>query len=470
VRYDYNFLPLEERDHQGWFDTSNGGGIITSDKAIFDNKLEGDVLRYSGGRTFGSAPKNVFAPRLGLAFRPFNNNKTVLRAGFGIFYDQAEIKEQGTGFSYPGNGGKQYTSKPADGIYIDLSQPFPALPPSTPATAANSLGFLFIQPAKRLNPYVEQWSFSIERELASNTKGEINYIGSHGVHLLGRENVNQPYAYDSSNPLTVLQRTPYPRAGLVMSHPWDYYSHYNALNVKIERSVGDMALLAGYTWSKNMDVKSATAGVSGDSAGWVGVMDPHNHRRDYARASYDANHRFVASMVYELPVGRGKRFLGSIGRPANFIIGGWQLNGIAAYQTGFPFSVNANDPGGVNQTYGNRADVNGDPTKGLHQSRYEWFNTSVFSQPTIEGSGKSGFGNSGRNLVNGPGYTNLDLSAFKNVAITERLRWQIRFESFNTLNHTQFLYPDANVNSPTFGVIGSARSGRIIQYGTKFIF
>src|SRR5207247_152363 len=141
----------------------------------------------------------------------YDYNKPVIRAGGGIFYDQAEVKEQGTGFSYPGNGGKTYTSKPSDGIYIDLSQPFPPLPPATPATAANTLGFLFIQPAKRLSPYVEQWTFSIERELASNTKVEINYVGSHGVHLLGRENINQPYAYDSSSPLTVLERTPYPR-------------------------------------------------------------------------------------------------------------------------------------------------------------------------------------------------------------------------------------------------------------------
>ena len=470
VRYDYNFLPLEERDHQGWFDTTNGGGIITSDKSIFDNHLEGDVLRYSGGRTYGSAPKNVFAPRLGFAFRPFDNNKTVIRAGGGIFYDQAEVKEQGTGFSYPGNGGKTYTSKPSDGIYIDLSQPFPPLPPATPATAANTLGFLFIQPAKRLSPYVEQWTFSIERELASNTKVEINYVGSHGVHLLGRENINQPYAYDSSSPLTVLERTPYPRAGLVMSHPWDHYSHYNAMNVKVERSVRDMTLLAGYTWSKNMDVKSATAGVAGDSAGWVGVMDPHNHRRDYARASYDANHRFVVSMVYDLPVGRGKRFLGSIGESANLVLGGWQVNGIVTYQSGFPFSINANDPGGVNQTFGNRADVNADPTKGFSKSRYEWFNTSVFSQPRIDIPGQSGFGNSGRNLVNAPGLANYDLSAFKNIRLTERIRWQLRFEAFNAFNHTQFLYPDANVNSPTFGVIGSARPGRIIQYGTKLIW
>src|SRR5436189_23121 len=133
--------------------------------------------------------------------------------------DQAEIKEQLTGFSYPGTGGQVYTSKPADGVYIDLSKAFPAIPAATPATAANSLGFLYTQNTKRFAPYVEQWSFSIQRELASNTKGEINYVGSHGLHLLGLENINQPYAYDSSNPTFVLFIIPYPLAVLVLSLP-----------------------------------------------------------------------------------------------------------------------------------------------------------------------------------------------------------------------------------------------------------
>ncbi len=114
--------------------------------------------------------------------------------------------------------------------------------------------------------------------------------------------------------------------------------------------------------------------------------------------------------------------------------------------------------------------MNGNPLKGFTQSRYEWFNTSVFSQPSIDGPGKSGFGNSGRNIINAPGFANYDLSAFKNIALTEHIRWQIRFESFNAFNHTQLLYPDPDVNSPTFGVIGSARSGRINQFGTKLIF
>ena len=107
----------------------------------------------------------------------------------------------------------------------------------------------------------------------------------------------------------------------------------------------------------------------------------------------------MTSLVYEIPVGRGKRFLGSTGKAADILLGGWQINGIVTYQTGFPFSINAIDPGGVNQTFGNRANVSSDPTKGFDKSRTQWFNTSVFSQPTIDIPGQDGFGNSGRNLI-----------------------------------------------------------------------
>jgi hypothetical protein len=112
----------------------------------------------------------------------------------------------------------------------------------------------------------------------------------------------------------------------------------------------------------------------------------------------------------------------------------------------------------------------GIPLKDFHQTRYQWFNTSVFSQPRIDIPGQSGLGTSGRNIITAPGIANFDLSAFKNVAITERIRWQLRLEAFNAFNHTQFGYPDSFVTSPTFGVIGSARAGRVIQYGTKIIF
>src|SRR2546429_6364930 len=178
--------PEEERSGKPFFTPANGGGLFISDKSIFNKHLEGDVYTYTGGRTLGHGQRKVFAPRVGIAWRPFNDNKTVIRTGFGIFFDQAETKEQGVTFGYPYSAGQAYLSPPAAGTLVDLSQAFPAIPPAEPANPANSLGFLFVQPAHRRNPYVEQWSFSIERELTSATKAEVSYVGTHGLNLLSR--------------------------------------------------------------------------------------------------------------------------------------------------------------------------------------------------------------------------------------------------------------------------------------------
>jgi len=175
--------------------------------------------------------------------------------------------------------------------------------------------------------------------------------------------------------------------------------------------------------------------VNGDSAGWVGPLNAHNTRLDYSYASYDTPHHFIGSFVYEIPVGRGKHFLGNVGRPADLILGGWQINGIVNFQAGFPFSVNATDLGGVLEAFVNRADINGNPKPGsIHFTPQKAFETSVFSQPAL-----GLYGNSARNSVRAPGINNFDPAAFKNVRITERLLWQVRFESFNVFNHTQFV-------------------------------
>jgi hypothetical protein len=466
LRYDYTALPYEERDREAYWNPANGGGLFIADKKIIDSGLGGDVYTYTGGRTLGHGQRKVFAPRLGIAARPFGDNKTVIRTGFGIFFDQAETKEQGNVFGYPYSAGQSYLSAPADGKLVDLSKPFPPIPPAQPANPANALTFNFAQPAKRRNPYVEQWSFSIERELTPATKAEVSYVGTHGMNLLSRININQPYPYDPANPLSVEQRLPYPRAGVTLSPSWAGWSKYHALNWKIEHNSGGLTLLAGYTWSKNLDIKSSTAGVSGDSAGWVGPVNAHNTRLDYSYASYDTPHRFVGSFVYDLPIGRGKRFLGNTAKAGNFVVGGWQLNGIVTLQRGFPFSINATDLGGVLQAFVNRADIHGDPKpSGFEFSPSKAFETSVFSQPAL-----GAFGNSARNAVRAPGINNFDLSAFKNTSITERVIWQVRFESFNAFNHTQFGYPDSTIDSPTFGVIKSARPGRVNQVGTKLIW
>jgi hypothetical protein len=179
------------------------------------------------------------------------------------------------------------------------------------------------------------------------------------------------------------------------------------------------------------------------------------------------DHRLVSSFVYELPIGRGKKFGGNLPKAADLVIGGWQVNAIATFQRGFPLTVTAADVGGLNDTFGtNRADLVGTPrlTKTLDQ----WFDTSAFRQPA------AGFlGTSGRSILRAPGINNWDTGLFKNFTITEKVNFQFRIESFNAFNHTQWGVPVRNVADPNFGQILSTRPGgpaRINQLGAKIVF
>ncbi len=458
VRYDFSMRPFETNDKMFWLDPSIvGGGVYTANKQIIQQGLGGDLYAYGGDRSPGSTQWLVFSPRFGFAFRPFNDDKTVIRGGYGIFYDSSEAKEAATAGLYP-------FALSSTVFNTNTANLFPAVPALAPVTT-NQLGFLFIEPSHIATPYVQDWTFSVEHELFKGIKMEVDYLGSKGTHLLGRVWQNAPYPYNPANPSPVSARVPYPNLGLIINHFWDFNSNYNAMNLKFEHAGQSLTFLAAYTWSRSMDVKSGTTGINADSNG-NGPMNEYNWRLDYGPSSFDVTQRFVGSAVYELPIGRGRALLGNSGRAANLLGGGWQLNGILTRQTGFPFTVNATDLGFINQNYAQRADVVGNPyPSGFQQGIESWFNTKAFAQPVL-----GTFGNSGRNVLRGPASINLDLSLFKDFAFTERARLQTRLETFNVLNHANFGFPGTGVGTPQFGVISSAAAGRIVQVAMKVIW
>jgi hypothetical protein len=349
------------------------------------------------------------------------------------------------------------------------------------------------------NPYVQQWSLSVQRELSRNTTLEVNYVGNKGTHLLDRTNINQPFP--ASNPALcqtdptagdcpIGDRRPYVNfsAFATLDSHWDGYSNYNAGNVKLERRATDMAFTAVYTWAKSLDDKSAAAGI-GATNGFAGHMNDHDPRADYGPSDFNVGQRFVGSIVYSLPIGRGKRFLGGANRVADAAIGGWQLTSITTFQQGFPFSVQASDTFGLLNGFNQRADLvpGCNPKSGFTKGVNEWFNTACFIQPLA-----GAFGTSGRNILREPGINNWDVGLGKTFKFGERVAFQLRVETFNTFNHTQWgVDPgsptvaangpgtgaiDRNVNdvppSPNtnFGKIVSARPGRIVQLGGKITF
>ena len=157
------------------------------------------------------------------------------------------------------------------------------------------------------------------------------------------------------------------------------------------------------------------------------------------------DHRLVGSFVYNLPFGKGEKFAGDATGVKNAIVGGWQVNGIATFQRGFPMTITAADAGGLNDSFGtNRANLVGDPyPSGFEQSINAWFNTAAFAQPA-----PGQFGNIGRNTLRGPGINNFDLALFKNFDLGMGSRLQFRFESFNAFNHTQWNAPEHQRREP----------------------
>lgn len=503
LRWDYRATPFEQDNKMFWFDLANpGGGLCFADKGLQTESIdalggpiapEGNgFYRYCNRRNPAAASKKPFAPRIGFAWRPFGE-RTVVRGGYGIFFDSFEGREiDNSGDIYP------FVVRVSDNPTVNSSLPkttdnlFPAVPlhQVSPATDGSQFFAVIISELPR-NPYVQQWSLSVQRELARNTTLEVNYVGNKGTHLLNRTNIGQPLppadpaVCDPSlggDPTAAdcPPSTRRPFANITSSlgfldSQWNGYSSYNAGNVKLERRSSSLALVAVYTYAKSLDDKSAAAGVGATNA-FAGHMDEHNQRRDYGRSDFDVDHRFVTSFVYQLPIGRGKRYMANTNKAVDLVLGGWQVTGIATFQRGFPFSVLANDQFGALISFTQRANQSCDGNSGFHKSIDQWFNTSCFTQPLV-----GQFGNSGRNILRQPGVNNWDLGLGKDFKITERVGFQFRIESFNSFNHAQYgndpssttgigSAVDNNPNDPNFGKVLSARPGRIVQFGGKLTF
>lgn len=454
LRWDFSPRPSDIRGNQSWVDTTRpGGGLCLASKEIIDQGLGDDLLRYCGNSP-GKTPWKVFAPRIGIAFRPSANGDTVVRASFGIFFDSFEAKEGFTGSAWPFSLSPTFQYTPINGL-------FPVTPPAQPVTSAD-LSFSFVQNAIH-PPYMEMWTLSVQHLLPRGIKLDTSYLGSAGHHLVGRTWANAPTKYDPANPTDVSTRIPYPNLGLILDHPYVFNSNYNALNVQVEHRGSTLTLLAGYTWSHSLDVRSGATGINNELSG-NGPMNQYDFHADYGNSAFDATNHFVGSFVYSLPFGRGRSVASNVNHAVDLFIGGWQVNGILTFQTGFPFSISADDLQFVNEGFAQRADIVGNPAVS-DKSITHWFNTSAYVNPAL-----GAYGDSRRNSLRAPGIANLDSSLFKNIPLGDRLRLQLRGEAFNLLNHPHFGTPGSYVNGAGFGVINTAGPGRILQVAAKLIW
>jgi hypothetical protein len=507
LRYEFIATPYEEQNEFTWPDFSAPGGALyianaqTAKQYGGVNPLDPSTGLYvpspGGERGPGPAPKDDFAPRLGFAYRVFGDDKTVLRGGFGKYYDSIEDNEldQGNVNPFPsasgfGNGTDAPQSYPA--LFNTNSMP---LASATGQLTTGNLGFGVWQGDHYKNPYYLAWNLGVERELPGANRLEVDYIGNHGTNLFGRSNPNAPsqcipqngcIASSGGPSVPVASRVPYANMGTLVNAIFDDFANYNAGDVKLEHRARDLDLVVAYTWSKALDTKSSVAGLSGggvsDNAGWAGPQDGHNIASDYARGGYDVGNRLAFTAVYALPIGTGKAILGNAPKLADEVIGGWKYGIISSVQGGIPFTIVGADNGN-NNTDSERANFNPGAPK-CPKSHQQWFcsddvagsTDKTFTQPNW-----GYFGNSSRDVIRGPGLFLADMSLSKSFSIVEKSAFELRFDAFNALNHWNPGQPDDTMDNtslqpngyPTVANIlpnNQQGSSRILQLSGRFTF
>ncbi len=447
LRYEYNSPPVDADDRAAFYDIATGT-IVRAGAGGFPR----------GGY---DADKNNFAPRVGLAWTAGEDARTVVRAGYGVYYDQSPLAPgEALYFNSPFFDNNLFFSLP--GLPLTLSDPFPAFFPFPLPDSA-----LAIQRDLRTS-YMQHWNLNVQREVGAGGVLEVGYVGSKGTKLLTARDINQPAPQVLPPGLPFAPR-PNPRFDDIDLLESSAGSNYHSLQARFQqRLTRGLSLLASYTWSKSLDNASNFFASAGDPNFPQNSLDT---RAERGRSNFDIRHRLSVSYAYDLPFGRGGRFLADRGLLSS-LLGGWQTYGIVTLQTGRPFTValpTEFDNSGTGRTIlgfgaNDRPNLVGDPNAGPRTVE-RWFNTAAFAFPA-----PGTFGSAGRNIVEGPGYKNMNASLVKNAALTERLRLQLRAEVFNLFNHPNFNLPDNFLGSPTFGRITSARDPRHIQFGAKLLF
>lgn len=503
IRYDYS-QPWVER-HNRFTDWSYSAVSPLQVPTLPQLKGGLEFLGTNGLSRYEFDPfRKEVQPRLGFAYSltPMN----VLRGGYGIFF--APLGGGGfNGNSVPNTGYLATTGwvGTLDGVtpLNTLSDPFPqgfVLPTDSSLGLSTQLGQSVVG-MQRTRPvsYAQQWNLDIQTTLSRNFLLDVAYAGGRGVHLYGDYNPNQLpdqylslggdlnsqvsnpfYGFITSGPLssqTVARSQllrPYPQFSGVTSGNASFFgaSEYNSLQVKFQRRFADgSSLLASYTFSKLMDnIGSSETGFPGSTVSGGGIQDWDNLAEEWSVAEFDTPHDLVVSGVYELPFGQGKRFL-SHSRAANYLVGGWQLNGITSVVSGTPFGVYTARNTLFNYGGSQRANWNGrDASKGgkIADRLNEYFNVSDFSQPA-----PFSYGNSSRLISNlrTPGTVSTDLSGIKRVPIFENLSAEFRAEAFNLFNHPRFGPPDNALGDGTTGIINSqVNLPRELQFALKLIW
>ena len=424
------------------------------------------------GNKVGQADTKNIGPRAGLAFDVFGDGKTSFRMGYGLSYDATLVGdyEQNT-FSNPPVLPSSYTYTSFDN-------------PTTGIAAIPALPTIYSESEHFHTPYSQQYSMDVQQQLTPSLTMDVGYVGSHDTHLLGYIDINSlpvgaakaagilpAGGITSSTQTKVLnQIRQFKGYGGMYGDDTIFSSNYNSLQIAVKKRFRGKSLIDGnYTWQKFLTNSPA------DRSG--APQDRFNIGQEYGRSVLDRTDYASIDFVYDLPFYHDQK--GLVGH----LVGGWEISGIVALDSGLPISVSASAGGTINGV--TFADVGGlgiqgsspagfrpnqlfDPRTGAAKTRQQWFNPAAFAAP----SAALGIpGNAKRGTIIGPGFNREDLGLFRDFRIFRDLNFQLRGEAFNVLNHTNFGPPAVtSTTASTFGTITTAREARILQIGGKLTF
>lgn len=452
VRWERDGAWREKDDRWAYFDFRTGQ-VVYPQSAKTPFRTFPYPFRLDDNVNLKQPQNDAVAPRIGFALRLFNDNKTVVRWAYGIFYGQPlAFLVLNSAVTFPPFALRQTATSGTTTPQLRFGV-FPGVDPTTLIPTSPG-GIFSINPDDLVNGYVQQWNLGVERELVRDVALKLSYVGSKGTQLERRfeGNAALPPATGAINP-----RRRFPLFQSIIQQESGSFSSYHSLQVTGEKRFSKgLLFLVGYTWSKSLDDTSTWSGLGGQESPLP--QDPQRIFLEKGRSGFDLRQRLTVTWVYEAPFRSGNRF-------ANAIISGWQVSGLVTFRTGFPFSVVVGGDVPNAGTGNTRANLTGDAGLPEDQRTVDrWFNTSAFAQPLA-----FNFGTSGRNIVDGPGARQFDLAVLRLFKITERQGLQFRAEFFNAFNHPTFGLPNATFGNAAFGRLGGADS-REMQFALKYLF
>jgi hypothetical protein len=446
IRWDLFSNPLERKDRltdfipgpSGFTGINNTGSIIAQAGQGYSRGVLG-------------TPYSNFSPRIGASYRL--GDKNVIRGSYGMFY----FDEQGTGGS-----ARLFLNYPyvvTNTLNCTSTAPCLSTSAGIPSSITSSvLPQATYMPLNFPTSHLQQWNLTVERQLSDALVVRGSYVGTHGQDLNLAFNPNTAYPGAGA----VASRQPYSNFSTINGWAPIGISNYHALQLSAEKRMSQgFYSLAAYTWSRSLDM--GPGGNSSNSEGRANMQDPRNPQAEYGLSDFNYSHRFTNSNIYLLPFGRDRRFLADAGPVTDAILGGWQATTILTMQSGAPFSVQMGTSQANTGTFTRPNRVCNGNLPSSSRTLSKWYDTSCFVGPP-----QYAFGNTGRNILIGPGLLNLDFSMNKEFHVTEGTALQFRAETFNILNHANFNIPGASIGTSSAATVTSVNThSRQIQIAAR---